>query len=544
MIVFTLVWRNLDRYKTRFVLVTIAGVINGIVGFLIPLTLAEFTKNDLSGSNVKWLIALVAGLYVGSLLFSYVLRASGESLASQFANHLRIKYFSQLTALTPPALQRVHSGYLLSLMNRVSDGITDILRIFFWTVAPGGIVAILFLAYIAQQSIGLALLNVMLMVLFFIISVLLSRRMVPLTVELNARRASLLESYADFMANLITVKKLGVRTYAESRLDRRSTDSNTQIQKVATFHARRWFLLHGLFGVTFMTTVGFVIHQIGNGSLSPTVLIVFISAYGMLRSLIEQLSENVMTLMEMKACVTQLQEVARSEERIGSHRIRDGWQHISFTDVRFHHETGPVISIPAFSLRAADKVAVIGKSGQGKSTFVDLFINSLTSATGIRQVDDAPYDTVNNSFFEQQIAVVAQDTDLFNTSIRENLTLGASYGDERLYELLQELDLRSWVENLADGLDTVVGEKGTRLSAGQKQRLCILRAILLDRSLYVLDEPTSHLDAKTEEVIVHFLEHHLHDKAVLAVTHRPALQRLCGETYEMRNHTLQRVPPS
>jgi len=85
----------------------------------------------------------------------------------------------------------------------------------------------------------------------------------------------------------------------------------------------------------------------------------------------------------------------------------------------------------------------------------------------------------------------------------------------------------------------MVGEKGVTLSAGQRQRLNILRAIILDRSLYILDEPTSHLDKHTEEVVISFLKKHLADKAAVIVTHRPTLRSICDKAYKMTDHRLE-----
>ncbi len=157
---------------------------------------------------------------------------------------------------------------------------------------------------------------------------------------------------------------------------------------------------------------------------------------------------------------------------------------------------------------------------------------------GTRLVDDELYEVITQTFFQQHIALSSQDIDLFNLSVRENLTLGTDISDKELTSYLAELDMSEWLSELQDGLDTVVGEKGIKLSAGQKQRLSILRTILLDRDINILDEPTSHLDAHTGVIVTDFLERHLSNKSGIIITHRPALQRLASDAYVMQNHTL------
>jgi ABC-type transport system involved in cytochrome bd biosynthesis fused ATPase/permease subunit len=194
--------------------------------------------------------------------------------------------------------------------------------------------------------------------------------------------------------------------------------------------------------------------------------------------------------------------------------------------------------IPEFSIKAKQKICIEGKSGQGKSTFLGLLTNALQPPAGERMVDGTSYGSIGRSFFENQIAVVSQEAELFHLSVRDNLALGQRIEDSTLLTYLDEVEMREWFDSLNGGFDSIIGEKGVTLSAGQRQRLNILRAIVLNRSLYVLDEPTSHLDARTEEIVLAFLQKHLAAKAVVIVTHRPALRSISDASYEMKNHRL------
>lgn len=530
--------QNIDHYRGRLVITLIAGILTGIAGFLIPAALAEFTKQPLTSENVPKLIAIIIALYLFSLTMAYVVRGKGEAFAFQYANHIRSKYFHKLTGLSTAALQKVHSGFNLSLINKVSDGVADILFGLFWNLIPGICVSVLFLIFIARESPILALINALIIGVFVVVSFFLTRRMVPLSAELNHRRASMLETYADFMSNIITVKKLGLRTYAESQLNHKTTRSNTQINKVQSFHARRWFFLHALFGIAYIGTICVIIWQISLGTASISLLILFVAAYGTMRNMIEQFAENVRALLEMRAYIEQLDDVLTSDPiPSGSHKVAH-WSSIHFDDVKFWYEDTTKVTVSGFSINKGQTIAIIGKSGQGKSTFISLFANNLQPKEGTRYIDDSSYETIRADFFEKNIAIVAQDTELFNISIRENLILGQNISDEILLEHITELDLLPWFNELEHGLDTIVGEKGVKLSAGQKQRISILRSVLLNREINILDEPTSHLDAHTEELVVNFLKKYLKNKTALIITHRPALQELAGDLYVMKNHTL------
>lgn len=130
---------------------------------------------------------------------------------------------------------------------------------------------------------------------------------------------------------------------------------------------------------------------------------------------------------------------------------------------------------------------------------------------------------------------------LFDLSIRDNLCLGKEISDERVLKLIKEAGLIGWYNELPQGLDTMVGERGIKLSAGQKQRLNLIRGILIDKDLYFFDEPTSNLDAISEEKIINMIEKYLKDKTYVIVTHRPKLKELCNRHYVFENHMVKEV---
>lgn len=134
---------------------------------------------------------------------------------------------------------------------------------------------------------------------------------------------------------------------------------------------------------------------------------------------------------------------------------------------------------------------------------------------------------------------VSQEVDLFDLSVRDNLCLGKEIPDKKIFELLEEAGLKGWYNELPNGLDTIVGERGIKLSTGQKQRLNLIRGILIDKELYFFDEPTSNLDILSEEKITNMIEKYLKDKTYVIVTHRQKLKSLCNKHYIFENHEMR-----
>ena len=137
------------------------------------------------------------------------------------------------------------------------------------------------------------------------------------------------------------------------------------------------------------------------------------------------------------------------------------------------------------------------------------------------------------------LVFVSQEVELFDLSIRENLCLGQEISDEKILEMFEDAGLIEWYKELPDGLDTIVGEKGVKLSAGQKQRLNIIRGILINKPLYFFDEPTSNLDEISEEKIIKMIAKYLKEKTYVIVTHKPKLKNLCNKHYIFENHMMK-----
>ena len=176
-----------------------------------------------------------------------------------------------------------------------------------------------------------------------------------------------------------------------------------------------------------------------------------------------------------------------------------------------------------------------GESGQGKTT-----MNILSGLYPLENGELLVDNQLKNDC-RMDLVFVSQEVELFDLSIRDNLCLEKDIPDEKIMQLLDEAGLMGWYKELPNGLETLVGEKGIKLSAGQKQRLNLIRGILIDKELYFFDEPTSNLDALSEEKITNMIEKYLKDKTYVIVTHRPRIKALCNKHYKFEQHMMKEI---
>jgi len=195
---------------------------------------------------------------------------------------------------------------------------------------------------------------------------------------------------------------------------------------------------------------------------------------------------------------------------------------IRYEDVSFSYADGlPALSHISFHARPGETIALVGATGAGKSTLVSLLARLYEFSSGQIYVDGKPIRDYDLRALREAIGVVTQESFLFNGSIRENLLMGKpSASDAELWRVIEAANARNFIDRLPDGLESIVGERGVKLSVGEKQRVSIARALLKDPPILILDEATASVDTATERLIQEALEHLLANRTSMVIAHR------------------------
>ena len=188
---------------------------------------------------------------------------------------------------------------------------------------------------------------------------------------------------------------------------------------------------------------------------------------------------------------------------------------------RYYGANRPALSDVSFTVEAGSTVALVGPSGAGKTTLAQLMMRFWDPDGGAIRMNGANLRAYRLDELRGQIALVAQDTYLFNESVRDNILIARpTAGEAEVWQAVGRAALTDFVAALPDGLDTRVGERGMRLSGGQRQRVAIARPFLKDAPVLILDEATSHLDAVNEGLVRRALEDLMHDRTTIVIAHR------------------------
>jgi len=209
---------------------------------------------------------------------------------------------------------------------------------------------------------------------------------------------------------------------------------------------------------------------------------------------------------------------------------------IQMRDVHFAYGHGePVLSGVNIDIQAGEKIALVGASGGGKSTMVQVLLGLYTPDRGQVFFDNVPVTDIGLEIVRENVATVLQQPALFNDSIRNNLQMGRPCSDEQLWQALEIAQLQDVIELLDQGLDSIVGRNGIKLSGGQRQRLAIARLILTDPSVVILDEATSALDTTTEDRLHVALQNFLKGKTTIIIAHRLSAVKQANRAYVFDN---------
>lgn len=267
-------------------------------------------------------------------------------------------------------------------------------------------------------------------------------------------------------------------------------------------------------------------YLITSNQLTPGGFVSFITALLMLYHPIKSIGSNFtnvqMSLMAMERVFEKLENIPNIHNSSHPQVLRGIKKNITFNHVWFEYEAGrPVLKDINLQIKKGKTIALVGNSGGGKSTLVTLLPRFYDAIQGSVQIDGHDVKDLDLNSLRDNIAMVFQDNILFAGTIRENILLGRSGATQKqVDEAVHNACLDEFIASLPNGLDTEIGERGTKLSGGQKQRVAIARAFIKDAPIVILDEATSALDNKSEAIVQQAIYNLMRDRTVFIIAHR------------------------
>lgn len=515
----------LDKQKVAFYM-SLEGILDFIY-YIIPYT---FTLLLTIPFTVKK-ATVVAVIFIGSKFLRcfllYVLRKYRDSYLYDHSKTQELEYYTKLTQIPVEKLSKYQTGYLESIISKISDLVHDIIGAEYISIIMS--YGLLFYTIYNQSKI------------IFFISLLCSISCVTLSVYILKKSNEMVDDlynkeyeydskYQDFISNIRTVKSLNNNKYFSNIIYHDGKECYKKNKKYVKFYSIEELLRNILIIIPFALAIVKAVIDLSNGNDTLGLITCYIAVYMEIGWIFDELSNTIVKFFQLrvlqKKCVILF-------STLDDRQIINDFNEIKLKNINIKYKESKFsITIDNMIINKNDKVLITGKSGQGKTSLLNLILGNISCYKGKANIDN--FDLKD---YRLDIGVVSQEIELFNMSIKDNLCLDKNIPDKEIISYLKELELDEILQ-FEKGIYTIVGEKGLKLSTGQKRRINILRSYLMNKNIYVLDEPTSNLDKHTEAIVVKFILKYFNNKTLVIATHNKEISKLCNKFYNFTNHKL------
>jgi len=469
---------------------------------------------------------ILAAVYLGLAICSYIRGYFTHYAAWHYLADLRAEVYDKLQRLSMKFYHDKQTGQIMSRVINDTNQIELLIAhavpdIIFNIVILVGVAIVLFII-----NPTLAALSLITMPILFVMSVVFAKKVLP---RFRVAQEILGELNANLQDNISGMKEIQV--FNQHQREHAKIKKNAKSQANAILGALRLSAAYGS-SVQYFSSIGTVIVIAYGGYMTlhgyaPVADIVaflmYLAIFYQPITALARINEDLQNAIAGGERVFQILDAEIDiKEPAGAHELVDVKGHIKYENVSFHYiEGSPVLKNISLEIKPGERVALVGPTGVGKTTFINLLNRFYDPVEGSITVDGHDLKDVALSSIRNSMSNVIQDVFLFNDTLAENIRYGAPGSTvEEIMEASKIARANDFINELAEGYETKVGERGLRLSGGQKQRVSIARAVLRDKPILILDEATAAVDVETEQQIRDAMDDVMHGRTTVIIAHR------------------------
>lgn len=525
-------WRYAKSYKTKLFIGIFFQLASNLIWLYPAYALASivsFLTNFSEGDSLQpiwnilsfWVVAIIIHI-AGGIISTYY----GYQVAEKSALDVYFEALSHLLKIDLAWHEKENTGNKLKRIQNGSQGFSLIIRILFRDIIEIVVNFFGIIFIIATFDAVIAGFILFFMAAFFMISYFLTKKEARATHQVNLQEEEVNGIVFEGLNNIQTVKSLQMQPSILSIFN----------EKLAVlFNGIRYRIFYSRFRVGMVNLCGegfrigiasFIIWGILDDRYEVGFLVLFLGYFDKIWDSLEVLSDVTNEFIISKYRISRIMGILDEPIRIasvqGKQNLPENWKTMDVKDLAFRYDQHEVLKRLSFSIKRGEKVGIVGLSGGGKSTIFELLLKQREEFDGQILFDDTPIESIEQSDYLRHIAVVLQHTELFNLSLEQNILLASpdAFSKDRLEEALRIAHLSDFLHKLPQGIKTPIGEKGIKLSGGEKQRLGIARAVYRRPDILFLDEATSHLDIESEQKIQDALHAFFQKVTAIVIAHR------------------------
>jgi ATP-binding cassette subfamily B protein len=476
------------------------------------------------------LVALFAILIfltdVGQTLLSNVGGYLGDMLSVKLQRLMSRKYYEHLLELPQTYFDTELTGKIINRMSRGINQITDFIQILSNNFLQFIFSTVFTLAIVAFYSWPIALMLFLLYPIFIFLTSKTSNKWQTYQKEINQELDIASGRFAESIGQVKVVKSF-IQEASELRFFRKKFDKIVSITRPQSrFWHRQDIIRRLILNVIFLAVFVDIFVETAHGHYSLGTMVLLIQYSLLIRIPIFSISflvdqsqraiantKDFFEVMDIKPEITDKSDAKKLKVTSGE---------VVFDEVHFSYDKNlEILKGVSFNLEPNTKVALVGESGEGKTTITNLLLRLYEVTDGSIRIDSQSINDVTQSSLRENIGVVFQEPALFSGTVRENIAYAKNNASEKdVIAAAKAANAHEFIEKFEKGYDTEIGERGLKLSGGQKQRIAIARAILKNAPILILDEATSSLDTKSERKVHEALEYLMEGRTTLIIAHR------------------------
>ena len=527
------VYKRLWKYVTPHKLIGFIAVIAMAATAVIEMTMVALVEplmdDGLVAHNLeatKWLPFAFVGVFIARGIAGFATEASLGWIGRSVISSLRRDVFRKFLTLPTKFIETTSIGPMLSRMTynveMVAESVTNVVTILvrdFLTVLAA-------MALMIYQSPRLFALVVILLPIIATLIRFLGKAFRRYSSKIQDSVGEVTQVTDEVLSGNRIVKIFGGTDYEMGRLVEVDEVNRRQNLKLIRSRSLGVAVTQVVFGIGVAGVIYFASIESSEGNLSPGSFMAFFGAMMLMMQPLRRITNVNATLQRGIAAGESLFEIIDTPDEIdsGTYRAEKVAGAVEFRNIKFSYGNveSQILNDVSLKIEAGNSLAIVGHSGSGKSTLVSLLPRFYDVDSGEILLDDVPIEDYALDNLRENISLVSQDIVLFNDTIANNLAYGQLRDKSRAELLLaaEAAHVLDFVEDLPDGLETVVGDRGVLLSGGQRQRIAIGRALLKNSPVLILDEATSSLDTKSERRIQEALSTLMENRTTLVIAHR------------------------
>ncbi|MDP2504250.1 lipid A export permease/ATP-binding protein MsbA [Oceanobacter sp. 3_MG-2023] len=488
--------------------------------------LVEETLRDPTEQKILLLIGLLMGTFfyrgVGTFLGKYFIAIVGRNVV----HSLRVELFGKMTRLPSAFYDGESSGRLISRVTFDVDQVSGASTRALTTLIQEGLTVIFLMGYLIYLDYTLTL--VFLVLVPFIVAVvgLASRFFRRYSRRVQQSVGDVTQVTNDSIKGYREVRTFGGVDYERSRFTAASEYNRKQALKFELTNAISVPLTQQIVSIGLGVMIFVMFQRVAAGSMTSADFFQFITAASLIAKPLRALTDiNAMVQRGLAAAESIFTVLDADEERDAGTQTIDranGTMSLENVVLQYAGAAEPAVKSVSLDITAGTSVAIVGKSGSGKTSLVNMLPRFYDVSDGVIRLDGIDLRDLTLDSLRRQIAIVGQQVTLFDGSVRDNIAYGRAgqYTDEQVLAAARAAHADEFIEQLPNGYDTRLGENGVLLSGGQRQRIAIARAILKDAPVLILDEATSALDTGSERHIQAAMEEVMKGRTTFVIAHR------------------------